>query len=96
MFQNEKIGEFLYYLDGTPILPEPCKVLVDEAFLDTTRIKYIKSNRPDNKTLIFRCFSGDKIDIKLLVPVCNLERENALVMASEMVISSKSAINSNF
>jgi hypothetical protein len=45
MFQNERVGEFLYYLDGTPSLPEPCKVLVDETFLETSHIKYIKSNR---------------------------------------------------
>ena len=45
----------------------------------------LNSQGPDNKTLIFRCFSGEKVEIKLLVPVCNLERENALVMASEMV-----------
>ena len=48
MFQNERVGEFLYYLDGTPTLPEPCKVLVDETFLDTSHIKYIKSNRKRN------------------------------------------------
>jgi len=41
---------------------------------------------PDCKTLIFRCFTGEKVEVKLLVSECNLERENALVMASEMVI----------
>ena len=48
MFQSERVGEFLYYLDGTPTLPEPCKVLVDETFLDTSHVKYIKSNRERN------------------------------------------------
>jgi len=34
---------------------------------------------------MFRCFSGDKVEVKLLIPVCNFERENAIIMATEMV-----------
>lgn len=34
---------------------------------------------------MFRCFVGDKVDIKIMLPVCNLERENAIAMATEMV-----------
>jgi hypothetical protein len=28
---------------------------------------------------------GDRIEIKLLIPVCNAERENAIIMAAEHV-----------
>ena len=87
IFTNEKLGEFLYYLEGVPNLPDPTRTLVDESALDTTRIKYIKINRNnvDNRHLTFRCYVGDKLEVKLLLPVCNLERENAIVMATEYV-----------
>jgi hypothetical protein len=87
IFTNEKLGEFLYYLEGVPNLPDPTRTLVDESTLDTTRIKYIKLNRSsvDNRNLTFRCYVGDKLEVRLLLPVCNLERENAIVMATEYV-----------
>ena len=85
LFTNDKLGEFLYHLEGTPISPDPKKVQVDETTLDPNKIKYIKSSRFDDKTLTFRCFMGDKIEVKLLVPVCNAERENAIIMAAEQV-----------
>jgi hypothetical protein len=44
LLSNEKIGEFLYYLDGAVSLPEPTKPHVDENSLDLARIKLIKSN----------------------------------------------------
>jgi len=39
----------------------------------------------ENQSLIFRCFSGDRVEVKLLIPVCNFERENAIIMATETV-----------
>ena len=66
-------------------MPEKCKIIVDEAALDS-RVKLIKSNRSDNYANLFRCFAGDKVEIKFLLPVCNLERESALILAAEMVI----------
>jgi hypothetical protein len=44
VFSNENIGEFLYYLEGTPSMPGPTKVGVDEQFFDSARVKHIKSN----------------------------------------------------
>lgn len=44
IFTNEKVGEFLYYLEGTALLPEPFKVIVDEAKMDVARCKLIKAN----------------------------------------------------
>jgi hypothetical protein len=41
----------------------------------------------DDTNLTFRCFAGDKIEIKLLLPVVNLQRENAIVMATEQRMS---------
>lgn len=87
LFTNEKLGEFVYHLEGTAAQPEPIKVQVDEGALDPNKIKYIKSSRFDDKTLTFRCFMGDKIDICLLVPVCNQERENAVTKAAEQRMS---------
>lgn len=37
------------------------------------------------KSLMVRCFVGDKIDLKLLIPVCNVDREKAIALATEMV-----------
>lgn len=85
LLTNERLGQFLYYLDGAPNPPEPCKVGVDESGLDSSRVKVIKSSRPENKTITLRCFAGDKVDIKLMIPVFNLDRENAIVMATEQV-----------
>lgn len=102
LFSNEKMGEFLYYLEGNASLPKPNRTLVDEKNLDASKVKYIKSNRkkilkilffiskifilgPQNRTLTFKCVTGDKIKIVLLLPACNLERENAIIMATEMV-----------
>lgn len=85
LMTNERLGQFLYYLDGAPNPPEPCKVNVDDSGLDSSRVKVIKSSRPDNKTITLRCFSGDKVDVKLMIPVLNLDRENAIVMATEQV-----------
>lgn len=34
---------------------------------------------------MLRCFVGDKIDVKVLIPVCNVEREKAIALATEMV-----------
>lgn len=45
LFSNEKMGEFLYYLEGNAALPEPSRALVDEKNLDATKVKYLKSNR---------------------------------------------------
>lgn len=89
LFSNEKIGEFLYYLEGLPSLPNPSRALVDESSLNSARIKYIKINRnnSESKNLTFRCYVGDKLEVKLLLPVCNLERENAIVMATEIRMS---------
>ena len=44
IFTNEKVGEFIYYLEGTALLPEPFKVIVDEANMDVTRCKLIKTS----------------------------------------------------
>jgi hypothetical protein len=44
IFANDKVGEFIYYLEGTALLPEPFKVIVDESALDSNRCKLIKSN----------------------------------------------------
>ena len=36
--------------------------------------------------MCFRCFVGQKpLEIKLLVPIVNVVRENALIMATELV-----------
>ena len=43
IFSNENIGEFIYYLEGTALLPEPFKVIVDEAAIDIAHCKFIKS-----------------------------------------------------
>lgn len=103
LFSNEKMGEFLYYLEGNATLPEPNRTLVDEKNLDANKVKFLKSNRRkkiillsfsssylfiqgvQNRTLTFKCVIGDKIKIRLLLPTCNLERENAIIMATEMV-----------
>ena len=37
--------------------------------------------------MTFRCFTGDKVEANILVPVCNWERENAIVMAAEQRMS---------
>ncbi len=87
LFTNAKSGEFLYHLEGSPLQPDPTRTVVDEATLDPNKIKYIKSSRFDDKTLTFRCFMGDRIEIKLLVPVCNAERENAVIQAAEQRMS---------
>ena len=54
IFQSDKVGEFIYYLEGAPTLPEPCKIFFDESSLDSARIKFIKSNR--NLKLAFLAF----------------------------------------
>ncbi|CAF0834043.1 unnamed protein product [Brachionus calyciflorus] len=87
LFSNEKMGEFLYYLEGVASLPEPTRVLVDEKSLDSARIKYIKSSKFENRTLTFKSFVGDRVEARLMIPVCNLERENAIIMATEMRMS---------
>lgn len=86
LFSNEKLGEFLYNVEGTAQLPEPAKIAIDEKSLDPARVKLIKSSRINDNNLTFRCFAGDKVEIKLLLPVCNRQREDAIVMATEMVI----------
>ncbi len=85
LLSNEKLGEFLYNLEGTALLPEACKIGVDENNLDPTKIKLIKSNRIDDANIIFRCFAGDKIEVKFLLPVINIQRENAIKTATELV-----------
>jgi hypothetical protein len=44
LLSNEKLGEFLYTLEAQAVLPEPCKIGIDESSLDPARIKLIKSN----------------------------------------------------
>ncbi len=85
MFSNEVLGEFLCHLDGSAQLPEPTKIAIDEKFLDPSRIKLIKSNRIDDNNINFRCFAGDRVEVKLLLPVHNKQRENAIIMATELV-----------
>lgn len=58
---------------------------MDEKFLNPTRIKLIKSSRLDDNNITLRCFAGDKVEVKLMVPVCNKQRENAIIKATEMV-----------
>jgi hypothetical protein len=82
---NEKIGEFIYYLDGNVTQPDPFKVVVDEKSLDHDKCKLIKSTRTGDHKLYFRCYSGDQIEVNLQIPVCNMQRENALVLATQMV-----------
>ena len=45
----------------------------------------------NNNVNMFRCYAGDKIEVKFLVPVCNLEREAAIILAAEIVIFLASA-----
>ena len=45
MFTNEKLGEFVYYLEGSAKQPDATKIQVDENVLDPNKIKYIKSSR---------------------------------------------------
>jgi hypothetical protein len=45
LFTNEKLGEFLYHLEGSAKQPEATKILVDENALDPNKIKFIKSSR---------------------------------------------------
>ena len=82
---NDSLGEFLVNIDGTAQLPEPTKMGVDEKSLEPTRVKLIKSSRLDDNNITLRCFTGDKIEVKILVPVCNKQRESAIVKATEMV-----------
>ena len=35
---------------------------------------------------MFRCYAGDKVEVKFLIPVCNLEREAAIILAAEIVM----------
>ncbi len=87
LFTNDKLGEFLYNLEGTSLMPEKSKIIIDEQSLDTSKIKLIKLNRKDNNVNMFRCFAGDKVEVKFLIPVCNMERETAIMLAAEMVYS---------
>lgn len=34
---------------------------------------------------MLRCFVSDKVDVKLLIPVCNTDREKAIALAAELV-----------
>lgn len=88
LLSNESLGEFLCNVEGTAQLPEPTKIAIDEKFLDPSRIKLIKSNRIDDNNIMFRCFAGDKVEVRMLLPVCNQQRENAIIMATEMVSAS--------
>lgn len=45
IFSDEKVGDLVYYLEGSTGTPEPSKVRVDESSLDQAKIKLIKSNR---------------------------------------------------
>jgi hypothetical protein len=47
----------------------------------------------NNNVNMFRCYAGDKIEVKFLVPVCNLERESAIILAAEIVIFLKHLIS---
>lgn len=85
VLSNEKIGEFIYYLEGNVTQPDPFKVIVDEKRLDSDKCKLIKSTRVGDNKLYFRCYSGDQIEVNIQIPVCNMQRENALVLATQMV-----------
>jgi hypothetical protein len=50
IFSNDAIGEFIYYLEGTPLRPDTFKVTVDEQFLDTDKCRFIKT-QSINKTI---------------------------------------------
>lgn len=74
IFSNDKLGEFLYYLDGAACQPEPCKVSVDENSLDSSKIKLIKSNRKPlfyvfNFDLIRKCEKNVKLLKKAKTPM---------------------------
>ena len=59
---------------------------VDISLINNASVKTPSNrNNVDNRHLTFRCYVGDKLEVKLLLPVCNLERENAIVMATEYV-----------
>ena len=45
IFSNEKVGDLVYYLEGSAGTPDASKVRVEESSLDPTKIKLIKSNR---------------------------------------------------
>ncbi len=45
LFTNEKLGEFVYHLEGSAKQPDATKIQVDENVLDPNKIKYIKSRR---------------------------------------------------
>ncbi len=87
LLSNDTLGEFLINIDGTAQLPQPTKIGVNERLLDHTRVKLIKSSRLDDNNIALRCFSGDRIDVELLVPVCNKQRENAIIKATELRMS---------
>jgi hypothetical protein len=40
----------------------------------------------DDPALNFRCFVGDRVQVKLLVPIINIQREKAIITATKMVI----------
>lgn len=87
LFTNDNLGEFLYNVEGVAQMPEPIRVGIDEKFLDPTRVKLIKSSKLNDNNITLRCFAGDKVDVRLLLPVCNKQREDAIMLATEMRMS---------
>lgn len=44
LLSNEKVGEFIYHLEGNALLPEPSKTIIEEKSLDADRVKIIRPN----------------------------------------------------
>jgi hypothetical protein len=45
VFTNDRVGDFLYHLEGMPTTPAPIRCAVDESSLDHARIKLVNSAR---------------------------------------------------
>ncbi|KAM4795930.1 cilia- and flagella-associated protein 47 [Rhinophrynus dorsalis] len=86
IFSNEQIGDFIYVIEGTGVLPLPSAF----ASLDSPNILHTSNTMPDTeaqKTVYLKCSEKHILEENLKIPLVNKARERALALAAQMQMS---------
>ncbi|KAJ1117902.1 hypothetical protein NDU88_006098 [Pleurodeles waltl] len=82
ILMNKKIGDFVYLLEGTGLLPLPSALLP----VDSPNVLHIRNAEPDargaQQPLCFRCSHKGVLVEELSIPLINEARERALALAA--------------
>ncbi|KAG2456403.1 CFA47 protein, partial [Polypterus senegalus] len=87
LFLNEKVGEFLYSVEGESTLPLPQPLIP----VESSHIAHIsgagKGKRSEKPVLIFKCLMDSCLEEKLKIPLVNEAREKALAAVAQQRMS---------